>query len=249
MTAADLHTLTGAYALHALGADERGAFERHMRSCEACATEVREFSATAARLGLAAAAGPRGALRAEVLRRIESVRQEPPRRTGVHQPVARRRVARLTRWALAACLAAAAGLGGTAVWQYQRADRAAERAERAERRWDAIAAVLAASDARTTTVRLGGGATATVVVSRGRGRAVFVASGMSEPPPGKVYQLWFDDQGTMRPAGVMDPGRSTEAVLMRGAVDGARGIGVTVEPAGGSRQPTSSPIAAMRFAT
>ena len=53
MSTAELHTLTGAYALHALPEDERVAFERHLGACEACAQEVRELSATAARLGLA----------------------------------------------------------------------------------------------------------------------------------------------------------------------------------------------------
>ncbi|WP_031054754.1 anti-sigma factor, partial [Streptomyces sp. NRRL WC-3774] len=90
-----------------------------------------------------------------------------------------------------------------------------------------------------------GGATGTVVVSRGLDRAVFAVSGMARPPGGKVYQLWFDEQGTMRSAGLMDPGRSDQAVLMRGAVDGASGMGVTVEPAGGSTHPTSAPVALM----
>ncbi|MYR40547.1 anti-sigma factor, partial [Streptomyces sp. SID5910] len=71
------------------------------------------------------------------------------------------------------------------------------------------------------------------------------ASGMAEPPRGKVYQLWFDDHGTMRSAGLMDPGRKSQAVLMEGAVDGAAGVGITVEPAGGSPQPTTTPIALM----
>ncbi|MYS43484.1 anti-sigma factor, partial [Streptomyces sp. SID5998] len=83
----------------------------------------------------------------------------------------------------------------------------------------------------------------TLVVSASRDRAVFMASGMVRPPSGKVYQLWFDDGGTMRSAGLMDPGRTTQAVLMRGAVDGASGVGITVEPAGGSRQPTTTPVA------
>ncbi|WP_129306098.1 anti-sigma factor [Streptomyces sp. L2] len=248
MTAADLHTLTGAYALHALSAEERSAFERHMASCEACATEVRELSATAGRLGLAAAVPPRTGLREDVLRRIESVRQEPPRHTGARAPAAVRRGTRLTRWALAACLAAAAGLGGATVWQHEQADQARQRAARAEHRSDEIAAVLAAPDAHTTTARLAGGGTATVVVSRDRDRAVFVDAGLATPPQGKVYELWFDDHGTMRPAGLLSPGRATQAVLMSGAVNGARGVGVTVEPAGGSSRPTSTPVAAMRFA-
>ncbi|NUS56663.1 MAG: anti-sigma factor, partial [Streptomycetaceae bacterium] len=87
----------------------------------------------------------------------------------------------------------------------------------------------------------------TVVVSASQDKAVFVVSGMARPPAGKVYQLWFDDKGTMRSAGLMDPGRSSQAVLLHGAVDGASGMGVTVEPAGGSKSPTSAPVALMSF--
>ena len=55
---ADLHTLTGAYAAHALSDTERLAFERHLDACPACAQEVRELTETAARLGGAVAAPP-----------------------------------------------------------------------------------------------------------------------------------------------------------------------------------------------
>ncbi|WP_043734543.1 anti-sigma factor, partial [Streptomyces zinciresistens] len=146
---------------------------------------------------------------------------------------------------LAACLTAAAGLGGTAVWQQGRAQDA--RAEARQMREDAAAtaSVLTAPDARTGTARLPGGARAAVVVSRTLDRAVFVGADMAEPPRGKVYQLWFDDGGTMRPAGLMDPARTDQSVLMRGTVDGAGGMGVTVEPAGGSAEPTSAPIAVL----
>ncbi len=103
--------------------------------------------------------------------------------------------------------------------------------------------VLAAPDAESRTARLADGASGTLVVSERQDRAVFLTSGMAQPPRGKVYQLWFDDHGTMRPAGLMDPGDTSQAVLMEGAVDGAAGVGITVEPAGGSKQPTSDPIA------
>ncbi|WP_047470085.1 RskA family anti-sigma factor, partial [Streptomyces sp. M10] len=33
MTTAELHTLTGAYALHALPEEERAAFDRHLADC------------------------------------------------------------------------------------------------------------------------------------------------------------------------------------------------------------------------
>ncbi|MFQ6142390.1 anti-sigma factor domain-containing protein [Streptomyces seoulensis] len=243
MTTMDLHSMTGAYALHALPDDERAAFERHLAGCASCAQEVAEFAATAARLALASSAPARPEMRERVLHRIGTVRQVPPSAAPLER--VRRGAARgrgAARWALAACVAAATAFGGTAAWQYERAQDARHDAARAERQAEQVAGVLAAPDARTRSVRVAGGA-GTLVVSAGRDRAVFMASGMPEPPSGKVYQLWFDDGGTMRSAGLMDPGRSTQTVLMRGAVDGASGVGITVEPAGGSRRPTTAPIA------
>ncbi|MGV9909615.1 anti-sigma factor [Streptomyces tendae] len=244
MRTEDLHSLTGAYALHALPDDERDAFERHLAHCAACEQETQEFAAATARLGLAATVVPGPALRDRVLHRVTTVRQVPP--GGGTAEKARRVVPRgrgLARWALAACVAAAAGLGGTAVWQYERAQDAGQRAAQAERRAETLAGVLAAPDAESRTARLADGASGTLVVSQRQDRAVFLASGMAEPPSGKVYQLWFDDHGTMRSAGLMDPGSTSQAVLMDGAVDGAAGVGITVEPAGGSKQPTSAPVA------
>ncbi|GGX54492.1 anti-sigma factor [Streptomyces chartreusis] len=247
MITAELHTLSGAYALHALPHDERAAFERHLADCEACAQEVAEFTATAARLGLATAGPMPPEMREQVLHRIAAVRQERP----VSASTARAgrfgaRARRSSRWALAACLAAA-GLGGVAVWQRDRAGDARAEARQARASADELAAVLTAPDARTGTARLAGGATGAVVVSRSLDKAVFVSSGMAEPPRGKVYQLWFDDRGTMRPAGLMDPRRADQSVLLQGALDGADGMGITVEPAGGSPEPTSPPVAVMDF--
>ncbi|WP_432133708.1 MULTISPECIES: anti-sigma factor [unclassified Streptomyces] len=250
MTTADPHHLTGAYALHALSDEEAVVFERHLAGCEACARETAELSATAARLGLAATVSPPAALRERVLRRIGSVRQQSPGGAAAGRPGrARLRGRPLYRWALAACLAAAAALGGTAVWQHERAEDALSQAREAERTRQEIAAVLASPDARTRAAVLGDGSTGAVVVSRSRDEAVFVVSNMPHPPSGKVYQLWFNDDGRMRSAGLMDPGRSDQAVLLRGSLRDASGMGVTVEPSGGSEEPTSEPVALLPFPT
>ncbi|MFE9487346.1 anti-sigma factor domain-containing protein [Streptomyces sp. NPDC006641] len=249
MTTTDPHALTGAYAMHALDGDERAAFERHLAECHACAQEVAEFTATAGRLALASTVRTRPVMRERVLQRITTVRQVPPGVTPLDR--VRRGVRRghgLARWTLAACVAAAAALGGTTVWQYERAQDAQGRATRAERHAEDVAGVLAAPDARSRTAKVAGGA-GTLVVSADRDRAVFAVSKMAAPPRGKVYQLWFADGGKMRPAGLMDPDRSSQAVLMQGAVDGATGIGITVEPAGGSEQPTSTPVALLGVPT
>ncbi|MET9191612.1 zf-HC2 domain-containing protein, partial [Streptomyces tendae] len=78
MRTEDLHSLTGAYALHALPDDERDAFERHLAHCAACEQETQEFAAATARLGLAATVVPGPALRDRVLHRVTTVRQVPP---------------------------------------------------------------------------------------------------------------------------------------------------------------------------
>ncbi|MCD2462942.1 MULTISPECIES: anti-sigma factor domain-containing protein [unclassified Streptomyces] len=247
MSTADPHTMTGAYALDALDPEEHEAVRRHLAECPSCAQEVLEFSETAVRLGLAVAVTPTAALRTGVLERIATVRQEPPATRAVRAPRGRRGLRRWSHWALAACLAGAVGLGGVAAWQHGLAEDARQETTRARQANDAVAEVLAAPDARVSTSRLEGGAVGTVVVSASLDRAVFAASGMAPPPAGKVYQLWYDDEGTMRSAGLMDPGATAEATLLDGPVDRASGVGVTVEPAGGSPSPTSAPVAVLAF--
>ncbi|MFH8568534.1 anti-sigma factor domain-containing protein [Streptomyces sp. NPDC017993] len=249
MTSADLHTLTGAYAVNALPEAEAREFERHLSDCEGCAQEVRELAATAERLGRAMAVVPPPEMKERVLRRVSTVRQEPPRvaRGGRRAAGPTRRARRLPRWALAACLAAAAAFGGVAVWQHGQAVDARDQAQRTEQRAESVARVLTAPDARVTNGKVGDAGTGTVVVSRSRNRAAFLVSGLPRPAEGTVYQLWFNDGGTMRPAGLLDPGRADAAVLMDGGIDRASGMGVTVEPAGGSPQPTTKPIALMSF--
>ncbi|MET7640119.1 anti-sigma factor [Streptomyces sp. NPDC005438] len=249
---AELHTLTGAYAVHALPEPEREEFERHLADCAACAREVAELTATAERLGLAVAVTPPEGMRERVLRGISAVRQEPPHttreRTSRTVPPRSTRAWRVSRLVLAACVAGAVGLGGVAVWQYDRAREAEQRSQRAEQRSERMARVLSADDARVSpSHRLPGGARATVVVSRKQDRAVFLASGMGAPPRGKVYQLWFEDGGAMRPAGLMPGDTDSGAVLMEGPVGGASGMGITVEPTGGSQRPTSDPVARMEL--
>lgn len=246
MTTADLHTLTGAYVLHALGPEERGRFELHLDDCASCDQEVRELAATAGKLSLAVAMVPPPELKQRVMRRISTERQEPPRPGPAR--LARRGGGRaLSRFALAACVAVAVSLGGVSLWQHQEADDARRAAQRAERQSAELAEVLAAPDAKLAAGGLPGGAKGTIVVSTSLNRAAFFTSGMPRPAVGKVYQLWFNDGGTMRSAGLMDPGTSNNAVLMKGPVDAASGMGVTLEPAGGSPEPTSAPLAVMNF--
>ncbi len=242
MSEEHMHVLTGAYALNAVADDEREIVERHVRDCPECAQEVRELTATAARLGTAVAAAPPSRMKYQVITSIQTVRQVPPKVTAgdvVRRPVRARRMPRLV---LAACVAAATAFSGVAVWQIEEAQQAGQHAQRARAQSEDLARVLAAPDARTVVGTVKGGGRATVIVSRGQGRAVFLASGLAQLPEGRMYQLWFDDDGRMRPAGLI--GRDG-GVVMEGGIGKASGMGVTVEPAGGSSQPTTTPLALM----
>ncbi|MFG2332827.1 anti-sigma factor [Streptomyces sp. NPDC048604] len=241
--ATDAHTLAAAYALGALDPGERGAFEDHLRTCEACRQEAAEFEATAARLAAAVSQAPPAAAKAQVMAAIDGVRQLPPRiPTPAPAPalggVLRRRALPL---ALAAGVAAAV-LGGVAVWQQQNAQDLERQARQAQQQLDAVSAVLAAPDARTVHGRAANGALTTVVTSDRQNAAVFTATNLPAPGAGKTYQLWLDHDGTMRPAGLID---HNGTVVLTGNPAEAGAVGLTLEPAGGSPQPTTTPLLLM----
>ncbi|MGW1776331.1 anti-sigma factor [Streptomyces sp. NPDC002104] len=237
----DLHTLAGAYALDALTGKEYEAFAAHLGHCPACAQEVAEFAATAAHLAEAAQLPAPDRMKQVVVHRIEGVRQLPPRTQTTAAPA--RLTAVLTRRAgpfvVAAAIALAASFGGLAVWQHQQTEQARTRAQHTDEQAQELAAVMTAPDARTVHGRTTTGAATTVVTSALHDKAVFVGAGLPVPPAGKTYQLWFDDRGTMRPAGLLG---GDGATVMQGGPAGARAVGLTLEPAGGSARPTSSPL-------
>jgi anti-sigma-K factor RskA len=107
----------------------------------------------------------------------------------------------------------------------------------------ALAAILAAPDARTATGHAEHGGTVTVVYSRAEHRMVFSTVGLPPLPSGKVYELWLMAPKSNRPAGLLaeQPGDRTAPVIASGLRRGDQ-TGLTVEPAGGSPQPTTVPI-------
>jgi anti-sigma-K factor RskA len=64
----DLHELTAAYALDALDADERSAYEAHLAECDRCRADLRDLGETVGALALAAeGSAPPDALRDRIL--------------------------------------------------------------------------------------------------------------------------------------------------------------------------------------
>jgi anti-sigma-K factor RskA len=257
MSDSDLHTLTGAYAVNAVSAKERKDFEDHQHECDSCAEEVRELVATTARLAAAVAEPAPQHLRERVLDEIQRTRQISPLHATVPLQQARR-PDNQRRWfqqplGVAASLLAVlcVGLGALAVEADQRADRLGALAVEADQRADRaarIAAVATDPDARTLTGTAASGVSAKVVTANRQG--VFSARALPELPPDRDYQLWVigeDGKGSARPVGVLDLGSDGTAEQLVSDLDVGDSVGLTVEPRGGSKQPTTAPLMVMRL--
>jgi len=234
----DLHVLTGSYALDAVSDAERDEFERHLHHCPTCEAEIRGLRETAARLALACAMTPPARMERRVLAAAYQTRQLPPlsadrpRRTLPRRLAVPRRALprRLAVLAAAASVAAAVALGITQLSAQHQLDQA---------RATAIARVVTAPDAHVETARTSAGGRVTVVTSTALREAVVSASGMASLPSSRVYQVWVMSPSGARPAGLIH-GSSVLAAVRPGDR-----IGITVEPAGGTARPTTTPVAVL----
>ncbi|MBT2501818.1 anti-sigma factor domain-containing protein [Curtobacterium sp. ISL-83] len=110
--------------------------------------------------------------------------------------------------------------------------------------------IYAASDFQRSTAKVSGGGTATVVWSNRLGKSAVILNGVQQPPSGKTYQLWYiDSAGTGNKiigAGLVDEASNgVHSAVLAGTMAKGATIGMTVEPAGGSKQPTTTPVMAV----
>jgi len=227
----DLHTLSGAYALNALSAEEAEEFRRHLEACPACSQEVRELQQAAADLGTSEAIAPPAHLRAQVLAAADRTPQMPPRApAGAVVEMPRRRWA--PRLLVAAAAAVLIAVGAIGVTQLQGDE------EQGTLLATEVVQVFEAEDANTASMETANGGTIRVATSPGRGE---MAVDTDELPPldeDHVYQLWAIQGDSISAVGVLD--REKGAAMEMPTPDTE--VAITVEPVGGSQQPTTEPI-------
>lgn len=235
----DLHLLTGAYALDSLDSGDCARFERHLARCAACREEVRGLRETAARLATATAIAPPPAMRQRVLAAAAQTRQLPP--LGRTIPVlgayraTRRRLAFPRPVIMTAATAAAAVIVALLVLQVN----TWRQLHAVQARGQAIAAVLSAPDAQVQTDGTAVGGHVTAVISASHREAVITAAGMPPLSGNRVYQLWVITGTGARSAGLLPA--AARPVLATG-LSTADKLGITIEPAGGTTRPTTTPI-------
>jgi anti-sigma-K factor RskA len=225
----DLIALATPYALHAVPESELADIERRVAAApphvaQAFDDEVRAVRETMAVVSAATAVEPPDQLRARLLTEVTS---DPVR-------VLRPRIKRWQTTVLAAAAALVIGLGALGVGMALRPAPSPSTAEQ----------VFAAPDVRTVSGPIPTGGTATVVFSREENAGVLVMNNVAAPQPGTVYQMWLIDDKGPQSAGTMDAKAvtpSTTAVL--NDLGDSQTLAFTVEPPGGSAQPTSPPFA------
>lgn len=253
------YNLLGAYALDAVDAAERRAVDVLLAASPEHHAELASLRATAGALSVLTAVEPPARLREAVLADVRQSRPLPPivaaddetlddETPGV-TPLRARRHRRRGSWRWAAPLAAAAAAVAVVAWSPWRVPGPDGSTPPSVSSADPVVAVLSSPDAETFTMRMGG-QRATVTRSGSLRRAVIQADGMAAPPAGRVYQAWYEEPGGgMRPAGVVRPDADGAVrMVLDGSASGAIGVGVTLEPSGGSEEPTGDPLGLVRFA-
>jgi hypothetical protein len=243
----DLHSLAGAYALDALDSPaERDRFARHLSRCPSCAAEVRGFREVATAMAFAATAEAPAELRPRVLAAAARTRQLPPEVSShgghVRPPRTRTRVPWVPWLSGAVALASVA----VAVFFGLAQSHTQDQLNQARAENQAVNAVLSAPGVRVLNQVSTSGGTAIVVLAAERHELAVVTTGLPALPPGKVYQLWLIGKKKIVSAGLLPAAKAgqTPAVLATGVVKGDT-LGLTVEPAPGSSQPTTKPIVAL----
>jgi anti-sigma-K factor RskA len=255
----DAHTLVGAYVLDALDPSESAEVVEHLAACESCAAEVAELRSVTSSLADDVATAPPASLRTAVLDEVARTRQlgpqpttrsrrRPERQSGVAGP-GRRPSDR--RWyqgrgpfaAVAAALAVVCLSLGFVVTD-QRGELDANRTQ-----IESLSAlVTAAVDSPSATTVAGGGR---IAVVRAGERALLVTRDLPALPEDRTYQLWvMNSTSSVRSAGLLSSSgnRGDDRFLdVAGLGQDDTDLAVTVEPAGGSKQPTTPVLASVKL--
>lgn len=197
-------------------ASERTELEAHIDACEPCR---REYVGLVEALGTMAYAAPTQAppphLRATIL---DAAAREPRSAAASVTAPGRSRRAAWRGWS-AWAPRIALGAGGLAAIVF-------------------AVLVFTNSSPATHSVALQG-VTGSVVVTNQS--AVLESKDFAPLPAGHIYEMWIIHDGAARPAGLFYT--AVSPVMVGGKVDPGDTVAVTREPAGGSAQPTMTPIA------
>nr|WP_281065064.1 anti-sigma factor [Brachybacterium sacelli] len=160
--------------------------------------------------------------------------------------------ARRTRWlAVAAAALMVTTVTGVGLWSTERAAQedsqatieAMESAQaEAEQEQQMVSTIMAADDAAHMTVPAETGGALNLMYSRAEQAMLVQPADLPDLPSDSTYQLWLIDDEGARSAGLVTG--SDQAVMVSDEIPADGQLGLTVEPSGGSEQPTLPVVAA-----
>ncbi|MGN6380390.1 MAG: anti-sigma factor domain-containing protein [Gaiellales bacterium] len=219
--------LMAAHALHALDPQDAQRVESHVAECAACRAKLRELEAVSGALAYAVPpAAPPPELRQRVLGAVVPVAAPAQAAPAARPPVRARRSWRWwPRFAAVAVPVLAAGVVGLVIWNFSLRDQLDSTRK--------------------------GFATGVTLSLPGVGNAVADNAGSvtlysSAPavPDGKTYEAWVISSNSVSPAGLFAGGTNHLTLTLN--VRPGDTIAITIEPAGGSPQPTRKPISSAK---
>ena len=232
MSCAEAEDLLGAYALEALPEDEMHRVEEHLRTCVEHRAIAGELRRTTLMLPLTVEdADPSPDLRTRIVEAVKASPAQPaaPRARGT-TVAPRRLISRLSTWAarssrfaVAAAVALALGVGGLIGYQLGHAGQTQ---------------VTYAFQGDPTAAP---GAEARLVYFKDRKQAVVAATGLPRLTSGQVYEMWLIKNGVPVDKGISSSPTGDIGAPLSGDLSQFQQFAITIEP-GEQQLPTTKPI-------
>lgn len=222
-----------AYAVGALDADEIVALESHLRTCASCRTELAEYRLVSESLLMAVPSKqPSAELRRRIQRQLSSAQTQPRRKMNFSLGFAG--VALAFVLLLAVNVYSISQVRALQLQQIQLTDQL--------QYGQTVLAMLSYPGTERLPIESDTVA-GSLLLDKDRNIAALIVWNMPQLDKGQTYQVWLiDPQGDRTSAGIFHPESSqaytTQIISSKQGFSNFVGIGVTVEPAGGSDQPT-----------
>ena len=110
-----------------------------------------------------------------------------------------------------------------------------------------VSSIIASGDSQVVKANVSGGGKATFVWSASLQKSAVLIDKLPALSTGKTYELWYIDlKSNATPAGTFNASSTGRTVrILDGKMSAGDTLGVTVEPTGGSKKPTTAPIVAV----
>jgi anti-sigma-K factor RskA len=222
-----------AYALGALDADEAAALEAHLQTCESCPAELADYRAVSeALLMTTPPQRPPAALRKKLQGRLPGAQK-------VNQS---RRIWSFTQFAMGAALILLIGLNIFSMLQIRTLQSQQAALARQIETGQTALAMLAYPGTQNLPINAQGVA-GSLLLEKDRNAAVLIIWNLPPIAEDQTYQMWLIKSNQDRvSAGLFrpEPGQPFTSASLISTQDFSNfiGLGVTVEPAGGSDHPT-----------